>query len=85
MTKKQRKEARRDISDYITIVDNGYKIPDNAVNTIIAKSINKEAINNMNGRQLNIIADILNIERKSEKVYKDAVNTLKKSAFKNRG
>ena len=85
MTKKQRKEARRDISDYITIVDNGYKIPDNAVNTIIAKSINKEAINNMNGRQLNIIADILNIERKSEKDYKDAVNTLKKSAFKNRG
>ena len=49
---------------------------------MFANSINKEAINNLNAEQLNKVADILGVNRKPEKVYKDAINKLKKNAFK---
>jgi len=74
--------AKKQFSDFITVVHDGYKIPNNKVNKMFANSINKEAINNLNVEQLNRVADILGVNRKPEKVYKDAINKLKKNAFK---
>lgn len=70
------------ISDFITVVHNGYEIPNNKVNDMFAKAINKDAINKLNPEQLEKVANILGINEKPEKIYKDSINKLKKLAFK---
>lgn len=70
------------ISDFITVVHNGYEIPNNEINKMFAKAINKDAINKLNPEQLEKVANILGINEKPEKIYKDSINKLKKMAFK---
>jgi len=70
------------MSDFITVVHNGYEIPNNQINDMFTKAINKDAINKLNPEQLEKVANILGINEKPEKIYKDSINKLKKLAFK---
>jgi len=72
----------KDFSKFIKVVHNGYEIPSEKVNDMFTKAINKEAINKLNPEQLEKVANILGINEKPEKIYKDSINKLKKLAFK---
>ena len=71
-----------DFSKFIKVVHNGYEIPSEKVNDMFTKAINKDAINKLNPEQLEKVANILGINEKPEKLYKDSINKLKKLAFK---
>ena len=71
-----------DFSKFITVVHNGYEIPSEKVNDMFTKEKNKDAINKLNPEQLEKVANILGINEKPEKIYKDSINKLKKLAFK---
>lgn len=71
-----------DFSKFITVVHNDHEIPNEKVNDTFAKAINKDAINKLNPEQLEKVANILGINEKPEKIYKDSINKLKKLAFK---